>query len=76
MCGRLNLSHITLIVQRKCQQIFVNFLTYAGEENHEAKCKVEPLCPAKCQCTEDTVDCRGIGLKELPNTFPDQVVEL
>ncbi|XP_072025835.1 LOW QUALITY PROTEIN: slit homolog 2 protein-like [Amphiura filiformis] len=47
-----------------------------GEENHEAKCKVEPLCPAKCSCTEDTVDCRGIGLKELPTTFPDECVEL
>ncbi|XP_071792808.1 slit homolog 2 protein-like isoform X2 [Asterias amurensis] len=48
-----------------------------GDENHEVMCRVKPLCPGGCTCnSENVVDCRGIGLTELPSTFPDGSVEL
>eukprot|EP00057_Strongylocentrotus_purpuratus_P018124 XP_011672598.1 PREDICTED: slit homolog 2 protein [Strongylocentrotus purpuratus] len=47
-----------------------------GNENHEALCEVEPLCPAKCECTSKSVDCRNRGLTELPFTFPYHMMEL
>ncbi|XP_063963527.1 slit homolog 1 protein-like isoform X4 [Lytechinus pictus] len=47
-----------------------------GNENHEALCEVEPLCPEKCECTSKSVDCRARGLTELPDTFPYHMMEL
>ncbi|XP_072177932.1 slit homolog 2 protein-like [Diadema setosum] len=47
-----------------------------GNENHEAMCEIEALCPDECDCTSRVVDCRGRGLTQLPATFPYHMVEL
>ncbi|XP_033125426.1 slit homolog 2 protein-like isoform X1 [Anneissia japonica] len=47
-----------------------------GEEDHDKQCKIEPLCPEKCSCQSDVVDCRGQGMTELPHAFPIDMVEL
>ncbi|XP_022086573.1 slit homolog 2 protein-like isoform X2 [Acanthaster planci] len=61
----------------KIPELQVGDFRCSGEEDHEVMCKVKPLCPAGCACnSENVVDCRGIGLTELPTTFPDRAVEL
>ena len=74
-CNRASVFAIKLATLRlKC--ILYLSLT-AGDENHEVMCRVKPLCPGGCTCnSENVVDCRGIGLTELPSTFPDGSVEL
>ncbi|CAH1783872.1 unnamed protein product [Owenia fusiformis] len=39
-------------------------------------CYAEPICPAKCVCSESIVDCRDKGLTDIPDNIPELTTEL
>ncbi|KAK3096058.1 hypothetical protein FSP39_022615 [Pinctada imbricata] len=40
------------------------------------QCSSSAFCPKKCTCTEGVVDCRDLGLTEMPEKFPEESIEI
>ncbi|XP_002738338.3 slit homolog 2 protein [Saccoglossus kowalevskii] len=86
--GRFLRMHPTLALFTRCQEPRslkyvkvaelqdVDFKCNGLEKDHATLCKIEPLCPAKCSCLGGVVDCRGKGLTQVPEIFPENTIEL
>lgn len=54
----------------------VDFRCNGYERHHSKECLSEMQCPRNCVCSEGVIDCRGQGLKDIPDVIPESTTDL
>uniref|UniRef100_A0A7N8XF14 Slit homolog 1b (Drosophila) n=1 Tax=Mastacembelus armatus TaxID=205130 RepID=A0A7N8XF14_9TELE len=68
------------LANKRIAQIKSNKFRYSGDSDYHKRlsyeCNSKPVCPAKCRCEANVVDCSNLRLTKFPEHLPSSTEEL